>query len=216
MKILDRYVLSEFIAYLAMGLLAFIGVWRLGRLLGGPRAGFLAMLFLVLTPAYYGQMFYNPKDIPFAVGYVWALFYLTRLARAWPRLDLSLGLSLAATMALAASVRIAGLLTMVYAVLLGATHLIRQFARTGSREAAWKARRVANETIGHALTPEAALTRRVARAEPQDAYALAEARIYSAAAAGALRAARRARARLSGRRRATPVRSAGRAARDRA
>ena len=67
-----------------------------------------------------------------------------------------------------------------------------------------------------ALTPEAALTRRVARVEPQDAYALAEARIYTVAAAGALRAARRTRVRPRRRPRATRVRSAGRAARDRA
>jgi hypothetical protein len=40
---------------------------------------------------------------------------------------------------------------------------------------------------------EAELARRVARAEQQEAYALAEARVYTAAAAGALRAAQDAR-----------------------
>jgi hypothetical protein len=40
---------------------------------------------------------------------------------------------------------------------------------------------------------EAELARRVARAEQQEAYALAEARVYAAAAAGALRAAQDAR-----------------------
>jgi hypothetical protein len=54
---------------------------------------------------------------------------------------------------------------------------------------------------------EAELARRVARAEQQEAYALAEARIYTAAAAGALRAAQNAR-----RRPAVRPRARGRAA----
>src|SRR5262245_14805762 len=66
------------------------------------------------------------------------------------------------------------------------------------------------------LTPEAELARRGARAEQREAYALAEARVYTAAVAGALRTAQRARARPGGRRRAAGIRSAGRAARDRA
>ena len=55
-----------------VGILGLVGTWKLGRALGGPRAGFIAALFLALTPNYYGQMFNNPKDIPFAAGSVWA------------------------------------------------------------------------------------------------------------------------------------------------
>lgn len=44
-----------------VGLLGLAGVWRLGRLFGGPRVGFLALLLMVVTPAYYGHMFINPK-----------------------------------------------------------------------------------------------------------------------------------------------------------
>src|SRR6202047_2322503 len=54
-----------------VGVTGIIGAWKLGRCLAGPRAGFIAALFLLLTPNYYGQMFNNPKDIPFAVGGVW-------------------------------------------------------------------------------------------------------------------------------------------------
>ena len=45
-----------------------LGSWKLGRLLGGPAAGFTALTLLVLTPVWYGHMFNNPKDMPFAVG----------------------------------------------------------------------------------------------------------------------------------------------------
>ena len=64
-----------------VGVVGLIGTWKLGRVLGGPRAGFLAALFLALTPNYYGQMFNNPKDIPFAAGMIWALYYLVAWCR---------------------------------------------------------------------------------------------------------------------------------------
>ena len=66
------------------------GCWKLGRVLGGPRAGFLALIFLLLTPNYYGQMFNNPKDIPFAVGAVWATYYMVRILPSLPHPPLRL------------------------------------------------------------------------------------------------------------------------------
>src|SRR5512132_3377102 len=51
------------------GVAGIAGAWGLGRLLGGPPAGFLSALFLALTPGYYGHCFANPKDIPFAALY---------------------------------------------------------------------------------------------------------------------------------------------------
>src|SRR5690348_5545302 len=68
-----------------VGLLGLAGCWRLGRVLGGRRAGFFALILLVLTPNYYGPMFNNPKDIPFAVGGVWATYYMVRILPALPR-----------------------------------------------------------------------------------------------------------------------------------
>jgi len=55
-----------------VGVLGLTGCYKLGHAAGGARVGFFATLFLLLTPNYYGQMFNNPKDIPFAVGAVWA------------------------------------------------------------------------------------------------------------------------------------------------
>jgi dolichyl-phosphate-mannose-protein mannosyltransferase len=97
-----------------VGIAGLVGVWKLGRRLGGPRAGFAAALFLVLTPNYYGQMFNNPKDIPFAVGSIWALYYLVRivpfLPRPKPLLVAKLGIAIGAAMA----VRVGGLLLLCY------------------------------------------------------------------------------------------------------
>ena len=108
-----RHLLNGFI-----GILGLAGCWKLGRALGGPRAGFFALIFLLLTPNYYGQMFNNPKDIPFAVGGVWATYYMVRILPALPRPKLPLLLKLGLAIGLALGVRAGGLLFLCYLGLL--------------------------------------------------------------------------------------------------
>jgi 4-amino-4-deoxy-L-arabinose transferase-like glycosyltransferase len=97
-----------------VGVIGLIGVWKLGRALAGPRAGFLAALFLLLTPNYYGQMFNNPKDVPFAVGMTWAMYYLVRILPELPRPRWALLLKLGLAAGLALGVRVGGLLLLGY------------------------------------------------------------------------------------------------------
>src|SRR5262249_43767911 len=92
--------------------------WKLGRVLGGPRAAFLAALFLLLTPNYYGQMFNNPKDIPFATATVWATYYMVRMVPRLPRPPLAIVAKLGAAIGLALGVRVGGLLLVCYLGLL--------------------------------------------------------------------------------------------------
>ena len=108
-----RHLLDAFI-----GLLGIAGAGRLGRALGGPRAGFIAALFLALTPNYYGQRFNNPKDIPFAVGMVWAVYHLVRLLPALPRPPASRVAKLGIVTGLTLGVRVGGLLIFGYLGLL--------------------------------------------------------------------------------------------------
>ena len=61
------------------GLLGLIGTWRLGRLLSGGVVGLMALVLCATVPSYYGHMFNNPKDIPFAAGIVWSIYYMVRL-----------------------------------------------------------------------------------------------------------------------------------------
>lgn len=97
-----------------VGVLGLVGCWKLGRRLGGPRAGFAAALLLLLIPNYYGQMFNNPKDIPFAAGFVWAIYYLVRLVPSLPRPPLRLVVKLAVASGLTMAVRVGGLLLLCY------------------------------------------------------------------------------------------------------
>ena len=104
-----RHLLNGFV-----GILGLAGCWKLGRALGGPRAGFLAALFLALTPNYYGQMFNNPKDIPFAVGFAWSIYYLVRILPELPRPRMRLVAKLGVAIGLTMAVRIGGLLLLCY------------------------------------------------------------------------------------------------------
>lgn len=101
-----------------VGIVGLAGAWKLGRVMAGPRAGFLAMLFLVLTPNYYGQMFNNPKDIPFAVAAVWAAYYMVRILPDLPRPKWRLVAKLGIAIGLAMGVRVGGLLFLCYLGLL--------------------------------------------------------------------------------------------------
>lgn len=101
-----------------VGILGLAGCWRLGRALGGERAGLLALLLLLLTPNYYGQMFNNPKDIPFAVGGVWATYYMVRLLPALPAPPFSLVVKLGMVIGGAMTVRAGGLMFLCYLGLL--------------------------------------------------------------------------------------------------
>jgi asparagine N-glycosylation enzyme membrane subunit Stt3 len=108
-----RHLLNGF-----FGVLGVVGSWKLGRSLGGPRAGFIAALLLLAIPNYYGQMFNNPKDIPFAVGMVWAIYYMVRIVPLLPRPKWSLVAKLGVATGMALGVRVGGLLLFCYLGLL--------------------------------------------------------------------------------------------------
>ncbi|MBU0679032.1 MAG: glycosyltransferase family 39 protein, partial [Verrucomicrobia bacterium] len=100
-----------------VGLLGVIGVWKLARLLAGSKAGLLAALLLFITPSYFGHMFNNPKDIPFAVGYVWSVYYLLLATEHFPKLPVRLILKFGLALGLTLGVRIGGVLLIAYTVM---------------------------------------------------------------------------------------------------
>ncbi len=118
-----------------VGVIGLAVTWRLGRRVGGPLAGLAALLLLALCPTFYGHMFMNPKDAPFAVAMVILMLGLVRLAEEYPApsprtiliVGLGAGLSLGS--------RVLGGLALVYA-LVGFVPLFLEEIRThGAREA---------------------------------------------------------------------------------
>ena len=69
----------------AVGIAGLAITWRIGRRIGGPLAGLLALVLLAACPLYYGHMFMNPKDAPFAVAMALFLLGLVRLLDQYPR-----------------------------------------------------------------------------------------------------------------------------------
>ncbi|MGF7209156.1 hypothetical protein GGE65_003753 [Skermanella aerolata] len=125
------------------GALGLAGVWRLGRLFGGPRVGFLALMLMTVTPVYYGHMFINPKDIPFACGMVWSLYLMCRMMESLPRVPLKSALLLGAVLGLTLGTRIIGVLAGFYLALALVLYLVLESrSGAGRREVTYKAARI--------------------------------------------------------------------------
>src|SRR5258706_15505018 len=119
-----------------VGLVGLAVTWRLARRVGGPLAGLATLLLLALCPTFYGHMFMNPKDAPFAVSMVILLRGLVRLAEEYPAPSPRTILIVGFGAGLSIGCRILGGLALVYAVV-GFVPLLLADARTqGPREAA--------------------------------------------------------------------------------
>jgi hypothetical protein len=114
--VVDRYMPfriydSRHLLNALFGLLGLWGTWRLGRLLGGGAVGLIALILCATTPMYYGHMFNNPKDIPFAAGIVWTIYFMTRCyGRPKPSVLLKLSIILGLTL----GVRIGGIMVFAF------------------------------------------------------------------------------------------------------
>ena len=97
-----------------VGVVGIIGTWKLAHLLAGCRAALLAAVLLFLEPSYFGHMFNNPKDIPFAVGYIWSLYYLLASFNHFPRVPNSLILRAGLAIGLTLGVRVGGFMLLGY------------------------------------------------------------------------------------------------------
>ena len=118
-----------------VGIIGLAMTWRLGRRVGGPLAGLAALLLLALCPTFYGHMFMNPKDAPFAVAMVILMLGLVRLVEEYPSpsprtiliVGLGAGLSLGS--------RVLGGLALFYAVIGFVPLFIDEFRTQGAADA---------------------------------------------------------------------------------
>ena len=67
-----------------VGIIGLVVTWRLARRVGGPLAGLFALVLLATCPLYYGHMFMNPKDAPFAAAMIVLLLGLVRAFDEYP------------------------------------------------------------------------------------------------------------------------------------
>jgi 4-amino-4-deoxy-L-arabinose transferase-like glycosyltransferase len=69
----------------AVGILGLLVTWRIGRRIGGPLAGLIALILLATCPFYYGHMLINAKDAPFATAMAVLLLGLVRAFDEYPQ-----------------------------------------------------------------------------------------------------------------------------------
>jgi hypothetical protein len=90
------------------GVIGIVFAYKLGALLGGRRSGLAAAVFLTLTPLYYGHMFNNPKDLPFAVVYLAGVYYVVVVRRRFPDIPWALAVKTSIAIGLTLAIRIGG------------------------------------------------------------------------------------------------------------
>jgi hypothetical protein len=135
----------------AVGILGLFVTWRLGRRVGGPFAGLIALVLLATCPLYYGHMFMNPKDSPFAVAMAIFLLGLVRIFEDYPRVSLPSGILVAVGFGLAFGSRIMGAFGAVTAFLVFALVLTVEARADGLGPAATRLRHFAIALIPAAL-----------------------------------------------------------------
>ena len=118
-----------------VGVIGLAVTWRLGRRVGGPLAGLVALLLLALCPTFYGHMFMNPKDAPFAVAMAILMLGLVRLAEEYPQASPRTILIIGLGSGLSIGSRILGGLALVYALIGFLPLFMEEVRKQGARAA---------------------------------------------------------------------------------
>ncbi|WP_298241670.1 glycosyltransferase family 39 protein [uncultured Bradyrhizobium sp.] len=117
-----------------VGVIGLAVTWRLARRIGGPLAGLAALLLLALCPIFYGHMFMNPKDAPFAVAMIILMLGLVRLAEEYPQPSPRTILIVGLGAGLSLGCRVLGGLALVYAMLGFIPLFLEELRTEGLRE----------------------------------------------------------------------------------
>ncbi|HVY00858.1 MAG TPA: glycosyltransferase family 39 protein [Pseudorhodoplanes sp.] len=100
-----------------VGILGLAATWRMARRVGGPLAGLLAMLLLATCPLYYGHMFMNAKDAPFAAAMAMLLLGMVRLLEDYPKPGAGSALTFGLGLGLTIGSRVLGGIASLYVAL---------------------------------------------------------------------------------------------------
>ena len=119
----------------AVGLCGLFATWRIGRRVGGPIAGLIALVLLAACPLYYGHMFINPKDAPFAVAMAIFLLGLVRALEQYPKPSPATVIILGLGFGLSIGSRIMAGFGVIDAILALALLLVLEARGDGSRAA---------------------------------------------------------------------------------
>jgi len=124
--------------HLLHGLIGLVGLYyafRLGKLIVGSEVGgWLSALFLLLTPRYFFGGFNNPKDIPFAVTYLAAVYYMVKALLMGKLTSGKVMAKIGLTIGMALGVRIGGMLLFPVLVQMVLIDLYTHWKERGSQD----------------------------------------------------------------------------------
>src|SRR5262245_492324 len=99
----------------AVGIVGLVATWRMGRRISGPWSGLIALALLAACPLYYGHMFMNPKDAPFAAAMALLLLALVRAFQEYPQPRIGTVVLFGVGLGLTIGTRIIGGMAALYA-----------------------------------------------------------------------------------------------------
>ena len=112
--VLPSYFDTRHVINALFGFTAVLFAGLLGKELRNWRTGFLSLLFVLLSPRFFGNSMNNPKDIPFAMGYVMSLYAMVRYFKSWPRPRPASMLFLVVSIATAINIKAGGIMLLCY------------------------------------------------------------------------------------------------------
>ena len=104
-----RHVMSSLAGWLTIIITALFAVW-----LAGYRSGILVIVLFAVSPTFIGHSQNNLKDIPFALGYISAVFFTLKFVSSGRKISPWITLLLTLSIAFDISIRAGGLLTVCY------------------------------------------------------------------------------------------------------
>lgn len=119
-----RHICNALIGWLAILIAGSLAVF-----LSGYRAGAITLLILYFSPRFIGHAFNNLKDIPFAFGYILALYFLFRVIEGLPKPRFRYILLLILGIAMAISIRIGGAVLIFYLLFFSGLYLLSYFLK---------------------------------------------------------------------------------------
>ncbi len=114
-----------------IGCIAMLFTGLFAQRLGGWRAGIIALVFIFFSPRFLGHSMMNPRDIPFAAGYIMALYFLTIVLSQLPKPSWKTLLGLAGGIGLAIAARAGGFLLVAYVVMFVGLDFLMRYGLKG-------------------------------------------------------------------------------------
>ncbi|MCC6280527.1 MAG: tetratricopeptide repeat protein [Saprospiraceae bacterium] len=107
-----------------LGWVAILCAGLLAALIAGWRTGLITLIIMLLSPRFVGDSLMNPKDIPFAAGYIMAIYNMAALLQRLPEVRRWNLVGLAAGLGISLGIRAGGLLSFAILLLFTGLHFM--------------------------------------------------------------------------------------------